>query len=538
MSTNPLLSAPFTHSWPRPADAGHSRSVVRHGVLVVDDDPAFARSVADALADRDIEAITVTDAQEALGLARRRPFAAAVVDLIMPDMDGLELARELRRASPSDRGRDAHRPRRHALGDRGRSATSSSTTCRRTRCSRSRLRRAVRAAIARSELRAENRRLVAGLQEHDAQARGPERRRAQRLAAEHAPRPPARRSSSRAARELVEARGAPASLLMERNELGDMTIRAAYGDGEVALGGPLRPRRRDRDGTWLETGAPVRVDVAADHPSYSRALRRHGHARCRGFLCVPLARPTLTGVLSRRGPSAAVHGRGPVAARLARAPGRVAIENAQTHEVNRNFFTHASDMLVSLLDAQDAHYEGHSRAVAALTDMVTRRLGLPEEERRTLHFAALLHDVGKLRLQHGLLAPDALTGAEREPDSPAPGARRRDPAADLACGARSRRSSTRTTSAGTARATRAVWRDRDPARRPHRRGRRGVRGHDARRSAPARARTRRRGARRDRGVRRAPSSTRRSRGCSSRNTGVTATGSGAMPRAGGWPRRR
>ena len=63
-------------------------------------------------------------------------------------------------------------------------------------------------------------------------------------------------------------------------------------------------------------------------------------------------------------------------------------------------------MLVSLLDAHDVHYEGHSRAVAALADMVARRLGLPEPERRTIHFAALLHDVGKLRLGPGILATE------------------------------------------------------------------------------------------------------------------------------------
>jgi putative nucleotidyltransferase with HDIG domain len=90
----------------------------------------------------------------------------------------------------------------------------------------------------------------------------------------------------------------------------------------------------------------------------------------------------------------------------------VAIENAQNAEVDHNFFTHASEMLVSLLDAQDPRYAGHSHAVATLADMMTRRLGLSEPERRTIHFAALLHDVGKLRLASELLASDRLLTAE------------------------------------------------------------------------------------------------------------------------------
>ena len=59
---------------------------------------------------------------------------------------------------------------------------------------------------------------------------------------------------------------------------------------------------------------------------------------------------------------------------------------------------------MDFLDHIDVFYPGHSRGVAALADMVTRRLGLGEGERRTIHYAALLHDIGKLKLDPGLLS--------------------------------------------------------------------------------------------------------------------------------------
>lgn len=71
----------------------------KHDVLVVDDDDAFAQSVADSIADVDIAAEWRSDPVAALALARERPFAVAVVDLIMPAMDGLQLAEELRRTA-------------------------------------------------------------------------------------------------------------------------------------------------------------------------------------------------------------------------------------------------------------------------------------------------------------------------------------------------------------------------------------------------------------------------------------------------------
>ena len=69
-------------------------------------------------------------------------------------------------------------------------------------------------------------------------------------------------------------------------------------------------------------------------------------------------------------------------------------------------------MLVSFLEATDVHYPGHSRAVAALADMITRKLGLADEERRNIHFAALLHDIGKVMVDAAVLRHKGLLGAE------------------------------------------------------------------------------------------------------------------------------
>ncbi len=396
---------------PRPVGSrfAHPTGAVCHHVLVVDDDDAFARTVADALVDRDIEAVATSDPHEALSLARRRPFAAAIVDLIMPNMDGLELARELRRVSPTTEVvmltahadiRSAIEGIRNELFDYLQKESLQSV----------RLRRAVRAAIARSELQAENRRLMSGLQETTRSLQVLTELSA-RLAAEHHL-DQLLGELMRAARELVGAE-AVRVVLGERGELGDVTIRSAYGDGEAAVGGTFGPGCGIATQV-LDTGVPVRVEVPSDHPAFSSRCDDMGTV-LPGFLCVPLARPSLQGALTVAGRARAFSDEDlTLLAALAR-QGAIAIENARADEVSRNFFTHASEMLVSLLDTQDVHYQGHSRAVAALTDMVTRRLGLPEEERRTLHFAALLHDVGKLRLPPGLLATgERLTAEEIE----------------------------------------------------------------------------------------------------------------------------
>ncbi|MGE5620324.1 MAG: HD-GYP domain-containing protein [Sphingomonadaceae bacterium] len=52
--------------------------------------------------------------------------------------------------------------------------------------------------------------------------------------------------------------------------------------------------------------------------------------------------------------------------------------------------------LANAVDARDANTYGHCRRVAELASMLAVAIGLPEEERRTLERAALLHDIGKL----------------------------------------------------------------------------------------------------------------------------------------------
>jgi len=395
-------------SVPQPGRALPSPAGARHRLLVVDDDPAFAKTVADALEDRDIEVVAFSHPLTALESARQVHYSAAVVDLVMPEMDGLELARELHKANPATEVvlltghadmRSAVEGIRNELFDYIQKDSLQST----------RLRRAARAAIARSEMRAENRRLVAGLQEQTRRLTVLADVSAALAAEHHLDR--LLQETLRAARTLFEAQAARV-VLFDRNELGDRVIRAAFGDGEAVLAGHFGPG----DGiaaAVAEARRGLRVAEPQDHPSYSRRSDDLG-VSLPGLLCAPLTRPSLDGALTVAGRSRPFTDEELSLLESLARQAAIAIEGAQAHEVNQNFFTHTSDMLVALLDSQDVHYAGHSRNVAALADMVSRGLGLPEDERRTIHFAALLHDVGKLRLPQGLLTSESpLTGEEQ-----------------------------------------------------------------------------------------------------------------------------
>ena len=65
-------------------------------ILVVDDEPQILRALRVVLRDAGFEVVPAETAAEALDRAAVRPPQAAIVDLMLPDLDGVEVTRSLR----------------------------------------------------------------------------------------------------------------------------------------------------------------------------------------------------------------------------------------------------------------------------------------------------------------------------------------------------------------------------------------------------------------------------------------------------------
>jgi DNA-binding NtrC family response regulator len=89
-----LANAPSEAPQVRLAKAGATR------VLVVDDEPTLRRSVVRMLAASGMDAIPVEDGAAALALLERERVHVALVDLMMPKMNGLELLENMRTSHP------------------------------------------------------------------------------------------------------------------------------------------------------------------------------------------------------------------------------------------------------------------------------------------------------------------------------------------------------------------------------------------------------------------------------------------------------
>jgi two-component system, OmpR family, KDP operon response regulator KdpE len=65
-------------------------------VLVCDDEPQILRALRVILRDAGYEAVTASTGEEALDRAAVKPPAAAILDLMLPDVDGVEVTKRLR----------------------------------------------------------------------------------------------------------------------------------------------------------------------------------------------------------------------------------------------------------------------------------------------------------------------------------------------------------------------------------------------------------------------------------------------------------
>jgi putative nucleotidyltransferase with HDIG domain len=78
-------------------------------------------------------------------------------------------------------------------------------------------------------------------------------------------------------------------------------------------------------------------------------------------------------------------------------------ENLRLSECLQDSYKSTINALVSLVDAKETTAGGHSKRVAKYALMGATDLSLREEEKQTIEYAAILHDIGKLAIPDSIL---------------------------------------------------------------------------------------------------------------------------------------
>lgn len=90
-------------------------------------------------------------------------------------------------------------------------------------------------------------------------------------------------------------------------------------------------------------------------------------------------------------------------------------ENAMLFENIQQAYYDTIRALVIAMESKDPYMHGHGDRVAKYAVKIAKKLGLPEEEIKTINFFSILHDIGKIGVPEEILAkPGKLTAREWE----------------------------------------------------------------------------------------------------------------------------
>ena len=93
----------------------------------------------------------------------------------------------------------------------------------------------------------------------------------------------------------------------------------------------------------------------------------------------------------------------------------VALHNAQLYQKIQDSYFEIVKALAQAIEAKDPYTHGHSARVMEYSLQIAQKLGLPEEEIKSLKYAAILHDIGKIGVRGYILNnPNGLTIEEYE----------------------------------------------------------------------------------------------------------------------------
>ncbi len=208
----------------------------------------------------------------------------------------------------------------------------------------------------------------------------------------------------------VSLTGAEAGSLLLIED-GDLVFRLAHGEKASALPGTVVEKGKGIVGWVAETGEPLRVDNVSRDDRYNPELDSLTGFSTKAMLCVPLrTREGVLGVLAvlnkKGGP--AFRQRDEELIEYLADQAAISIIKTKFVEDQRNYEIHLTEILLEAIDFQIPEKRGHSRRVARYSNLIAKQLNLPDEDRKRLYFASLLHDVGflKIRADEGFARED------------------------------------------------------------------------------------------------------------------------------------
>ncbi len=161
---------------------------------------------------------------------------------------------------------------------------------------------------------------------------------------------------------------------------------------------PLELRHADAESRrWLEADSAALLALAADAEANGAAELRSEHGRAR--IALPFrASHSLRGALLVEADATALGAEAVDALSTIAGMAGTALQRSDLEDAQRNFFAHVTELLVTGLDGHVVGRRGHGSNVARFANRIAHEIGLDATCKERLHFAAMLHDIGMLKI--------------------------------------------------------------------------------------------------------------------------------------------
>ncbi len=188
-------------------------------------------------------------------------------------------------------------------------------------------------------------------------------------------------------------------LIDEKNKL---SFKIAKGENAHLLLGTQTEVGKGIAGWVAEKGTTVRIPDASVDERFNPEIDEITGIKTRSVLCVPLkTRSGIVGVLEllnkREGQSYGKRDEDVITYLAEQAA--ISIIRAKFFEDQKNYEIHLTEMMLGAMDIHIPENRGHSKRVARYGNMIAGMLDMPEERKKKLYFACLLHDIGFLKVK-------------------------------------------------------------------------------------------------------------------------------------------
>lgn len=214
------------------------------------------------------------------------------------------------------------------------------------------------------------------------------------------------------AKQICDVKADSILLLDKKKE--ELYFRIAIGEKSDEIKKIVLPVGEGIAGWVAKSGEPLVVNDVGLDPRFSKKVDEMTKLKTKSILCVPIKfKDEILGVievLNKSNDEEFTEGDLQYLTVLA-SQAAIALNNAQLMDELHNFFINTIELLVIAIESLDATTKGHAVRVARLATAMARQLKFNKKDYECLYYAALIHDIGKLKTeQQEQLHP--LIGAE------------------------------------------------------------------------------------------------------------------------------